>query len=209
MVTNPNPPTGELSMPVHTDFWNGLTTDSAQILICDLQQQIVARSKTTEPVALGRSAAVLCEVAVLFGLPITLSVVPEQEKAPQLLPELERSARSAPRLLRASASPFSDTASERTLARHQRQTLVVAGFATEVVVLHATLDAVREGYKVLVAIDACGGMSERTETAAIEQVRAAGALVTSVVSIATALSPDFTTEKGKQMFQIVQQLRLA
>jgi nicotinamidase-related amidase len=87
--------------------------------------------------------------------------------------------------------------------------LVVAGFATEVVVLHAALDAVREGYKVLVAIDACGGMSERTEAAAIEQVRAAGALVTSVVSIATALSPDFTADKGKQMFQIVQQLRLA
>jgi nicotinamidase-related amidase len=76
-------------------------------------------------------------------------------------------------------------------------------------VLHAALDAVREGYKVLVAIDACGGMSARTETAAIEQARTAGALITSVVSIATALSPDFTTEKGKQMFPIVQQLRLA
>ena len=196
-------------MPVHTDFWNGLSKESTQILICDLQQQIVARSKTTEPGALSRSAAVLCEIANLFGLPITLSVVPEQEKAPQLVPELEKSAGSAPRLLRASASPFTDTASQRTLADNRRRTLIVAGFATEVVVLHAALDAVREGYKVLVAIDACGGMSARTETAAIEQARTAGALVTSVVSIATALSPDFTTEKGKQMFQIVQQLRLA
>ena len=196
-------------MPVHTDFWNGLSKESTQILICDLQQQIVARSKTTEPVALSRSAAVLCEIAVLFGLPITLSVVPEQEKAPKLLPELETSAGSSPRLLRASASPFSDTASQRTLADNRRRTLIVAGFATEVVVLHAALDAVREGYEVLVAIDACGGMSERAEAAAIEQIRAAGVLVTSVVSIATALSPNFTTEKGKQMFQIVQQLRLA
>lgn len=196
-------------MPGHTDFWNSLSKDSAQVLICDLQEQIVARSKTTEPGALRRSAAVLSEVATLFGLPITLSVVPEQEKPPQLLPELEKSAGSAPRLVRTSASPFSDTATRRTLADNRRQTLIVAGFATEVVVLHAALDAVREGYKVLVAIDACGGMSERTETAAIEQIRAAGALVTSVVSIATALNPDFTTERGEQMFQIVQQLRLA
>jgi hypothetical protein len=60
-----------------------------------------------------------------------------------------------------------------------------------------------------VAIDACEGLSERTENAAIEQARTAGALVTSVVSIATALTPDFTTEKGKRMFEIVQQLRLA
>jgi nicotinamidase-related amidase len=64
---------------------------------------------------------------------------------------------AAPRLLRPSASPFSDAASQRTLADQRRQTLIIAGFATEVVVLHAALDAVREGYKVLVAIDACGG----------------------------------------------------
>lgn len=99
----------------------------------------------------------LCEVAVLFGLPITLSVVPEQEKAPKLLPGLEKSAGSAPRLLRASATPFFDAASRKALADNRRQTLIVAGFATEVVVLHAALDAIREGYKVLVAIDACGG----------------------------------------------------
>ena len=36
-------------MAAHTDFWNGLAKDSAQILICDLQQQIVALSKTTDP----------------------------------------------------------------------------------------------------------------------------------------------------------------
>lgn len=201
--------TGELNMQGGRDFWNGLTKDSAQVLICDLQEQIVARSKTTEPEALGRSAAVLCDLAVLCGLPITLSVVPEQDKAPRLLPALEKRAGSGQRLMRASASPFSDTATRKTLADNRSQTLIIAGFATEVVVLHAALDAIQEGYRVLVAIDACGGLSERTENAAIEQARAAGALVTSVVSIATALTPDFTTEKGKRMFEIVQQLRLA
>jgi hypothetical protein len=61
----------------------------------------------------------------------------------------------------------------------------------------------------LVQIDACGGMSERSETRAIERIRAAGALVASVVSIATVLSSEFTTPKDKQLFQIVQQLKLA
>ncbi len=62
---------------------------------------------------------------------------------------------------------------------------------------------------MLVAVDACGGMSERTETAALQQLRSAGVLVAPVVSIATALAPDFTNERGKKMFEIVQQLRLA
>ncbi len=140
----------------------------------------------------------------LFGLPITLSVVPEEEKVPQLLPELEKSAGAAPRLLRASASPFSDTASRGALAANRRQTLIIAGFATEVVVLSLRSTRCEQGTK-----SSWPSTPERTEAAAIEQLRAAGALVTSVVSIATALSPDFTTEKGKQMFQIVQQLRPA
>ncbi len=75
--------------------------------------------------------------------------------------------------------------------------------------MHAVLDALKSGYQVLVPVDACGGMSERTEQAAFRQVEAAGAITTSVVSIATRLSPDFTTEQGKQMFRVVQQLRLS
>ena len=144
----------------------------------------------------------------LFGLPITLSVVPEEEKVPQLLPELEKSAGAAPRLLRASASPFSDTASRGALAANRRQTLIIAGFATEVVVLSLRSTRCEQGTKSSwpstpagdVGTD--GSRGDRT-------AQGGGALVTSVVSIATALSPDFTTEKGKQMFQIVQQLRPA
>jgi hypothetical protein len=52
-------------------------------------------------------------------------------------------------------------------------------------------------------------MSERTGNAALVQIRDSGGIVTSVVSVATALSPDFTTSQGKQMFEIVQTLRLA
>jgi nicotinamidase-related amidase len=95
------------------------------------------------------------------------------------------------------------------LARSERKVLVVAGFATEVVVLHAVLDARNQGYQVLVPVDACGSMSERTEEAALRQIEAAGAITTSVVSIATKLAPDFTTDVGKKMFGIVQKLRLS
>ena len=68
--------------------------------------------------------------------------------------------------------------------------------------------ALHEGFGVLIAVDACGGMSERTETAALNQIRDTGGIITSVVSLATALSLDFTTPTGQQMFQIVQTLRL-
>jgi hypothetical protein len=43
-------------MSIGTSAWDQLSTDSAQLLLCDLQPQIVARSKTIEPDALGKSA---------------------------------------------------------------------------------------------------------------------------------------------------------
>jgi hypothetical protein len=188
--------------------WSELTPDRSQVVMCDLQDEIVARSKTTPPAALSQSAEVLCRIAKLFGLPLTLSVVPEGEKSPKLIAPLKQFASEKNQFLRASASPFRDKATPEHLASLGRRTLIVAGFATEVVVLHAALDALRQGYGVIVAVDACGGMSARTETAALEQIRDNAGIVTSIVSIATAMSLDFTTPQGKQMFDIVQTLRL-
>src|SRR5580658_5157912 len=187
--------------------WDQLSTDSAQLLLCDLQPEIVARSKTVDRDTLSKSAGVLLEIAKLFSLPTTLSVVPEGDKAPELISEL-RGSGFAQEKLRTSASPFFDDATKNLLAQSTRKVLIIGGFATEAVVLHAALDARARGYEVLVPVDVCGGMSERTEQAALRQILAAGAITTSVVSIATKLAPDFTTDLGKELFNIVQRLRL-
>ncbi len=189
-------------------IWASLTADRTQVLICDLQKQIVARSNTTKPRALAQSAGVLCQLALLFGMPVTLSVVPEGQSPPELIPELQHHAARADQVLRSNASPFLDQKTKDGLAAKGRMTLLLAGFATEVIVLHAALHALAEGYRVLVMVDACGGMSDATEGAAMAHMRAAGALPSSVVSVGTALSPNFTTPQGQEMFKIVQKLRL-
>jgi hypothetical protein len=191
-----------------TSAWDQLSTDSAQLLLCDLQPDIVARSKTIDRDVLIKSAGVLLEIAKLFSLPTTLSVVPEGDKAPELISEL-RGSGFAQEKLRASASPFLDEATKNLVAQSGREVLIIGGFATEAVVLHAVLDARAQGYDVLVPVDVCGGMSERTEQAALSQIMAAGAITTSVVSIATKLAPDFTTDRGKDLFNVVQRLRLS
>jgi nicotinamidase-related amidase len=188
--------------------WDQLSADSAQLLLCDLQSEIVARSKTIDREVLSKSAGAILEIAKLFSLPTTLSVVPEGDKAPELISEL-RGSGFAQEKLRASASPFLDEATENLLAQSRRQVLIIGGVAIEAVVLHAVLDARAQDYDVLVPVDVCGGMSERTEQAALGQIIAAGAVTTSVVSIATKLAPDFTTDRGKDLFNVVQRLRLS
>ena len=199
----------DIHRPDIRDTWSHLSTATAQVLICDLQEEIVARSKTTPPDALAQSAVVLCKIANLFALPLTLSLVPANNNAPKLMAKLKPFASEKNQFLRATASVFTDSATREHLASLDRPTLIVAGFATEVIVLHTALDALRTGYDVIVAVDACGGLSDRTEAAALAQIRDSGGIVSSVVSIATALSPDFTKPQGQQMFQIVQTLRLA
>ena len=110
---------------------------------------------------------------------------------------------------RMSASPFLDEATCAAIAATRRQNLVIAGFATEVVVLHAVRDALAAGYRAHVPVDACGGMSSRTEDAAFRQIEAAGGVTTSVVTLVTAMVPDVSTDLGRQALEILQSLRLA
>src|SRR5579864_7906681 len=181
---------------------------TVQILFADLQPQIVARSKTNPPDALARSAAVLAQVARLLHLPMHLSVVPEGGQRPELIPELARETEGVAQHSRVTPSPFLDEATRAAIAATGRQHLIIAGFATEAVVLHAARDALAARYHVYVPVDACGGLSARTEDAAFREIEAAGGVTTSVITLVTALAPDFSTDLGGKAFGILQSLRL-
>ncbi len=196
-------------MPEVSRAWTALSADTAQVLIIDLQPPIVARSKTIDPKAMRLSAGVLLRLARLFDLPTTFSVAPEGGREPILIEELQGADDFAPQFPRMTASAFAEPKTVDRLRKAARKVLIIAGFATEVAVLHAAIDAIAQGYDVLVPVDACGGMSAATEAAAVRQIEAAGAVTTSVVAIGTKLGPDFATDQGEKMFGIIQDLRLA
>jgi nicotinamidase-related amidase len=180
---------------------------TVQILFADLQSPIVARSKTNPPQSLSSAASVLARCARLLGL--HHSVVPEGGKAPEVLPDLAKETEGAPQFARMTADPFRDPQTREAINAVKRPVLVIAGFATEAVVLDAALSALESDYRVQVPVDACGGMSARTEDAALRQIEAAGGVTTSVVSLVTAMAPDFAREPGRNTFAALQALRLA
>src|SRR6201988_1538878 len=186
-----------------------LDPNTVQVLFADLQPQMVARSKTNTPDALARSAAVLARVARLLHLPVHLSVVPEGGQPPECIPELARETEGIAQHPRLSASPFLDEATRAAIAATGRQHLIIAGFTTEVVVLHAVCDAIAAGYRVYVPVDACGGLSSRTEDAALRQIEAAAGTTTSVGTLVMALATDASTDLGGKAFGILQSHRPA
>jgi nicotinamidase-related amidase len=77
-----------------------------------------------------------------------------------------------------------------------RKIIILSGVASEIVVQRTALDALDAGYQVQLAVDACGGVSPRTEDAAFRRIGAAGGVTTSVTTFAAELAGDFTTESG-------------
>lgn len=175
-----------------------------QILFADLQVPLVATSRTMRAEPLGRSAGVLAKVASILELPMLFSVV--GDPTPGLIPELLPFATNGNTILRKPASPFSHPPTVEALAVSGRKTLVISGFAAEVAVLHAVLDAIVAGYTVFYVVDAVGSQSERTEAAAFHEMDGAGATPTSVLSLTTRLAPNFDSLPGSETFAALQPL---
>lgn len=183
-----------------------MKTADIQLLFADLQPELVAGSRTQAPERLALAARVLARVGAILGWPMTFSVTSHDGKPANVIPELAGYATAEKTFWRGPAGPFLDPSTVQALARHGRRTIVLAGFATEVVVLHAALDALAAGYAVQAPLDAIGGMAERTEQAAIRQIEHAGGVTTSIWTLVSRVEPDFQNSPGREAFLAMQQL---
>lgn len=167
-----------------------------QVLFADLQPTLIAGSSSMTPAALASGARVLAHIARLAGVPTTFSLVQADGKPGVLIPELLPYANQDAVFHRLEACTFADLELTSRLASHQRKVLVVSGFATEVAVLELALGAIDAGYTVHVPVDAIGGRSSRTEAAALRQMEIAGAVPTSIASLAAVFTPVFSRPPG-------------
>ncbi|MDR6774084.1 isochorismatase family protein [Azospirillum sp. BE72] len=180
--------------------------NDVQVLFADLQTSLVAGSRTTSPSNIGRSAGALAKVARILKLPSIFSVVPERQGEPQLISELEPFAVPANTFERTFVGSLMDARTADAIAASGRRTLVIAGFAAEGVVLQTALDALNSGYRVQLAVDAIGGLTQRSEDAALRHAEFVGAVPTSVVSLATRMTPDLFHTPGSEVFAAIMPL---
>lgn len=83
---------------------------------------------------------------------------------------------------------------------------MIAGVATEIIVQHSALSGAARGFNVQIAVDACGGLSSRTEEAAFRRLTQAGIVMTSIASIAGQLAGDFSQPGGAAVLEILYQM---
>ncbi len=175
------------------------STSDCAILFLDLQANIVKNSRTVDAESLTRHATVLAKLAALHRIPAFISSVPTGgDFAPSILEALGQKVRP-----RTYTTAFSDDQLVADLKATGRRTLILSGVVSEMVVQQTALDALGAGYEILVAVDACGAISNRTEDAAWRRIASAGGSFTSVSAFGGELAGDLTSDMGKQTFGLV------
>jgi hypothetical protein len=181
-----------------------LSSSEAVFVFADLHKGIVELPLTTTPAELLRAVEGLATLAELFDIPtFALSIPKLTGEEPEIVPELSGVRKHYKHLQRTSPDAFEHEAIRDAIASTGRRTLVVSGIATEVVVHWLVISGLANGYRVYVVADACGGLGVRSEEAAFRRFVAAGAIMTSVASLAGELAGDFTRPIGRAAVEVI------
>jgi nicotinamidase-related amidase len=174
------------------------------LLFVDLQTGIFEFSQTISVDRLKKGVLGLAKLATIFGMPAIVSgVAGEDGVAPRMIPQLADGLGEYVVHQRTVADSFRNGAIEAAVKATRRQTLLISGVSSEVAVQLAALTAADLGYRVFVAVDACGGMSERTEQAAIQRIIHTGGATVSVMTLAGELAGDFHTAPAQAAIGIL------
>ena len=177
------------------------------VLFADLQAGIFERTQTNPLERLKKSVRALGRLAKLFDMPVIVSGIQGQDGSPaKMIPEIAEALGELPTHHRTTCDSFLNPAILAAIEATARKTLLISGVATELAVQLPALTAADLGYKVFVVLDACGGMSERTEQAALLRMAKAGATTVSVMTLAGEIAGDFREPKAQQAVGILYEM---
>ena len=182
----------------------------ALILFADLQSGIVELTQTNHLDRLKKAVRALAQLAKLLDIPVIITGVRgEDGKDAKILPQLGEVLGNLPTHHRTTCDSFLNQEIVSAIEATGRRTLLISGVATELAVQLPALTACDQGYKVYVVLDACGGMGERTEQAALLRMAKAGATTVSVMTLAGELAGDFREAKAQAAIGILYEMAKA
>jgi nicotinamidase-related amidase len=177
------------------------------ILFADLQAGIVELSQTNPLDRLKKGVRALSKLANLLEIPaIVTGVGGEGGKPAEIIPQIAEGLGALPTHHRTTCDSFLNQEIVSAIKNTGRKTLLISGVATELAVQLPALTASDQGYHVYVVMDACGGMSERTEQAALLRMAKAGATTVSVMTLAGEFAGDFREPKAQQAIGILYEM---
>jgi len=187
-----------------------ISAQDAVVLFADLQAGIVELSQTNPVDRLKKGVRALAKLAKLLDIPAIVSGVRSEDgNASKMIPQIAEGLGDLPTHHRTTCDSFLNEEIVSAIKATGRKSLLICGVATELAVQLPALTASDQGYKVFVVLDACGGMSERTEQAALQRMAKAGATTVSVMTLAGELAGDFREARAQQAIAILYEMAKA
>jgi nicotinamidase-related amidase len=178
--------------------------DCALVLI-DYQKQMFESIRSETPADLVElHARLLARTATAFKMPIVLSTVGvaagfNGPTRPSILADLP----GIPVIDRSSMNAFEDPAFRDAVKQTGRKRLIVGALHTEICLTLASVQALKDGYDVMVVADAVGGRSQVAHRTAIERLAHAGAVPTTALAVLTELFRDWRSPVAKQALEVI------
>jgi nicotinamidase-related amidase len=186
-----------------------ITPQDAVVLFADLQQGIADLPLTISPERLAKGVRGLAKLAKLFDIPVIVTAVAGEEGQAKILPEIGEELGELPTYFRTTADSFLNPEILEAVKATGRKTILISGVATELAVMLPALTGIDLGYRTFVVLDACGGVSERTEQAALSRIASHGGSTVPVISLAGELAGDFSQPKAQTAVGIIFEMALA
>jgi nicotinamidase-related amidase len=179
-VQPPPEPANQSQAPaVKSKFLSLLNASDSVILLLDQQTGLFQTVNDIPVRDLRINVGVLAKLAALRGIPlITTASEPNGPNGP-LIPELADFANATFVRRHGEISAWENPDFVRAVENTQKKTLIMAGVWTSVCVSFPAIQALAEGYKVYVVIDASGDLTAMSSLAAQLRMQQAGVILVS------------------------------
>lgn len=179
---------------------NNLDAQQSMLLIIDIQTKL-------SPAINNFSSLLDCALKLVQGSNVLSIPIMVTEQYPQGLgcthPLLKKELNLSSYFNKTHFSACNELEFLKSIASYERPEVVVIGTEAHVCVLQTCLDLLAKGFKVVVAADAIGSRNKRHKKIAIEQMRDAGAIISSVETIIFQWTKKAATSKFKEILKII------
>ncbi|MCD9616009.1 isochorismatase family protein [Chryseobacterium gleum] len=188
---------------MHTKAFN---PENAAILLIDHQVGTMAWTHSHDINLVKQNAIKLAKIAKALNLPVILTSSMEDHVQGPLIPELQEILPEAyeARIKRPGiVNAMHHEGFNEAVKALGRKKLFVAGVTTEICVTFPVLQMLDEGYEVQVSADASASYTQYGDNLALERMRQAGAIITTVDQIISELAIDWTSPNGGKLVGIL------
>lgn len=180
--------------------------ENAAMLLIDHQTGTMGWTHSHDINLVKQNTIKLAKIAAALNLPVILTSSMENMVQGPLIPELQKILPEAfaARIKRPGiVNAMHHEGFNQAVKALGRKKLFVAGVTTEICVTFPVLQMLDEGYEVQVSADASASYTSYGDNLALDRMRQAGAIITTVDQIISELAIDWTSPNGQKLVGIL------